>query len=265
MKKVLILGCGPAGLIAARTAQLCGAQPTIYSHKVKSPIFGAQWIHEPLPGITSEESHGTLQFITMGTAEGFAEKIFGDRSHGSSWHIAEAEPYRPIWDLRTTYDVLWENLYNHIVHKDLDCEEVARLDADSWDAVFNCIPLWNICRRYRKRTIEPILPIEEPAHRFDKYKVLIRPSHPTETKQNVVIYNGREEDEWFRTSKIFGVDGGYEYPITATVADATMIRKPQSTNCDCFPHIIRVGRYGAWDMEQMTNDAYTIVKNVLED
>ena len=33
------------------------------------------------------------------------------------------------------------------------------------------------------------------------------------------------------------------------------MRKPIATNCDCFPNVIRAGRFGTWKKGVLTHDA----------
>lgn len=261
MKRVLVLGCGPTGLIAAATAQLHGAQVTVWSRKARSPIYGAQWLQEAIPGVTGTQPDGAVVFVLMGSREGYAKKVFGHPNHPSGWDNHKSGALVPAWDLRLAYDKLWSDLEHLIVDKELDAEEIARLDWHNFDHIFNCIPLWNICSRYKPIRGDDGYVL--PAHTFSKYKVLIQPSHPSEVEGNIVVYNGREEDPWFRSSSIFGVDGGYEYPITANVQNATMVRKPQYTDCTCWSRIIRVGRYGSWSYKGLVHDAHHHVKAVL--
>lgn len=253
MSKVLVLGCGPAGLIAAHTAEMLGADVTIYSRKIPSPIYGAQWIQEPIPEVTTKNPDGEIQFVMLGTREGYAEKLYGDPMRDSGWTDHLAEPVKPGWDIRAAYQWLYHRFEPFIIEKELDAEEMRRIEWDSWDYIFNCVPLWNICENYRE------------GHVFEKYKVLIQPSHPAEQNINRIIYNGRKEDQWFRSSQVFGVDGGYEYPIDANVENATMVRKPLRTNCNCWmPRVIRIGRYGAWDMNGLVHDGFHVVKEAME-
>lgn len=261
MTKVLVLGCGPAGLLTAYAAGEHGADVMIYSRKERSKIFGAQWLQRGIPGLTNFIPSGNITFLMLGSAEGYAEKLYGEPLRGSGWTDHLEEPVKRGWDLRETYDRLWNLHEPRIIHKELDAEEVGRLDFGKWDHVFNCLPLWNICSRYRAHDDDPV-PVR---HVFRKYKVQIQPAQKTEMMgaQNRVIYNGRPEDPWFRSSLIFGVDGGYEYPHDYAVENATMIRKPLSTTCDCWPNIIRVGRYGAWDMHGLVHDGWQAVEEAL--
>lgn len=263
--RALVLGCGPAGLIAANTCDVYGVDVTIFSRKVKSPIYGAQWIQDFIPEVTPEAPDGYIQFVMLGSEEGYAAKIFGDPNHGNGWHEHINDPMKPGWDLRRAYNGLWEAWEKYIIDKELDAEEVGRLDWESYDFIFSCVPLWNICAEYKPKVIiEDTGHWTKSAHQFDKYKVQIQPSAPAETDANRIIYNGRPEDDWFRGSQIFGIDGGYEYPMDVKVENATMVRKPQSTNCDCWPNVIRVGRYGRWEMAGLVHDGFTQVRDVLE-
>lgn len=258
--KVLVLGCGPAGLITACAAQLHGADVTIFSRKQPSVIYGAQWLQVPLDGLTLQKPDGYVEFKLYGDPVVYEQKVFGQQAHdGHGWTAHVEEPVKPAWDLRRLYDDLWRRMEHCVVDTELDAEEMRRLHESDWDVIFNCVPLWNLCGWYKERdgfAIEP--------HTFDKYKVRIAPQHDAAFGEpNVVIYNGATEDEWFRSSVIFGVDGGKEYPVTARVQDAKMVRKPQRTDCDCWPNVRRVGRYGAWDMNRLVHDGYEQVLEAL--
>lgn len=268
MSKTLILGCGPAGLIAAQAAFLCGSDVTIYSRKVMSPIYGAQYLHEPIEGVSPKDPEGYINFVMLGTPEGYQQKLFGDPLRKSGWWQYCETPMVPAWDIRRAYAQLFETFQSSIRDVDLDAEEMARLEWDSWDYIFNSVPLWNLCARYKP---EPDLGgLMKSPHTFEKYKVQVQPSQPISVAEQVknihhrVIYNGRPEDAWFRSSYVFGVDGGYEYPIEAKVDGGKMIRKPLSNTCNCWPHITRIGRYGAWDMNYLTHDSFEIVRKVIE-
>src|SRR3546814_7896241 len=53
--KVLILGCGPAGLIAAHAAKRMDADFIVMSKARKSFMNGAQYLHAPIPGVSLAE------------------------------------------------------------------------------------------------------------------------------------------------------------------------------------------------------------------
>jgi hypothetical protein len=38
--------------------------------------------------------------------------------------------------------------------------------------------------------------------------------------------------------------------------NARVIQKPISTDCDCYPHVLRTGRFGAWKNEVWVDTAY---------
>ena len=50
--KIAIFGCGPAALISAQACFAMGHNPQIYSIQRKSVMPGAQYLHQPIPGIT---------------------------------------------------------------------------------------------------------------------------------------------------------------------------------------------------------------------
>jgi threonine dehydrogenase-like Zn-dependent dehydrogenase len=52
--KVLVLGCGPAGLLAAERLEREGADVRIAAKKVKSIMPGAQYLHMSIGGVTPQ-------------------------------------------------------------------------------------------------------------------------------------------------------------------------------------------------------------------
>lgn len=250
--RVTVLGAGPAGLIAAHSAVLLGCEVRILSKKEKSFIGGAQYLHEPIPGISKLYPDGEIKIEMWGDAEGYALKVYGDRKAKTSWTNYNHGEHRPAWNLRQTYDLLWSQ-YEHLITNimvtpDLLREQVAK----STDFIVSSIPAKGICERVSF------------GHHFHKQKVLISQETAAE-ENNLIIWNGDADLPWYRWSRIFGVNGGYEYPLGAIVQGATVISKPLLTNCNCYPGMLRVGRYGRWHKEALTHEAFSMTKRALED
>jgi len=51
-KRIFILGCGPAGLFAAQAAAEMGCSAVIISKLRRSEMYGAQYLHSEIPGLT---------------------------------------------------------------------------------------------------------------------------------------------------------------------------------------------------------------------
>jgi hypothetical protein len=65
-KRVLILGCGPAGLFAAQAAKNAGADYRILSKRRKSEMFGAQFLQSPIAGIIDYAEQFQVHFKLSG-------------------------------------------------------------------------------------------------------------------------------------------------------------------------------------------------------
>jgi Pyridine nucleotide-disulphide oxidoreductase len=110
MKEVVVLGCGPAGLIAAHAAIQSGCKVQVLSEKKKSALYGAQYLHEYIPGLEEHRS-GIIQYRYIGGESGYALKVYGDMSHPTSWMKKKSHMG---YDLRQIYSILWD-MYHHLM------------------------------------------------------------------------------------------------------------------------------------------------------
>jgi hypothetical protein len=248
--KIAILGCGPAGLIAANTALI--ADPTtevrIISKKEKSKIGGAQYLHEPIPGFCPGVPDGLIDFAKAGDAEGYAEKVYGDPDVKTSWEAHQGTV--KAWSLRDVYDRMWEAFASEIVDRTIGPDAVEQM-AESYDLVFNSIPKAALC--YKN-------------HDFPCQKISITPESPVSGMDNFVMYNGRPSEDWYRTSCIFG-EPWTEYSEARTggpVAGASQGFKPTANNCDCHPDVIPIGRYGRWQRGVLLHHVQMRVSQAVE-
>jgi hypothetical protein len=101
-------------------------------------------------------------------------------------------------------------------------------------------------------------------HHFESKAVAVtqRCEYPDQP-YNTIIFNAGENDLWVRSSNIFG-NMVTEWPVSAAPAESRIIQKPISTNCSCFPHVLRTGRFGAWKNETWVDTAYWDVYNAME-
>lgn len=113
-REVAIIGCGPAGLLAAHAAVLCDYAPTVLAARVEpSPTAPAVFIHRPIPDLCSAEPDAVVRFVKRGTSHGYAQKVYGDPEHPTSWEKFGAEAM-PAWALAPVYGELW-HLYSGAV------------------------------------------------------------------------------------------------------------------------------------------------------
>lgn len=246
--KVAVLGCGPAGLMAAHAANQQGHHTTIFSHKVLSPMAGAQYLHESIPGVTPKEAPLEITYAKQGSAEGYATKVYGSPSAPTSWqHFPEGE--HPAWDLHSAYRRLvrmyWADVNQLLVVPQQ--QDIARLCASN-DVVLCTLPAKNMCISRKHEFPGAFVTIErwEPDGEYTR-------------SRNVITYSGDPVDSWYRRSWIQGT-GWQETPgvVGEVGPDRLHGVKPLDTDCDCHErdNFFRLGRFGQWKKGVLTSDAY---------
>lgn len=238
MSEVAILGCGPAGLLAALATEQAGHEPVIYSYKIKSTMPGAQFLHKPIPGVTPERPDATVLFTKVGTREGYARKVYGRPTAPCSWDQFPAGLYG-VWSMGKLYDALWERFESRI--NDVDCDEQF-LNALDARLVLSTIPAIYLCCGQR--------------HEFRSQEVFIR-TRPSSSLRgrywDHVEYNGTTWDPYYRRSYLFG---RVSEEFGHWVSDSVRGEKPLGTDCDCRPSIKRLGRFGQWRKGVLIHHAY---------
>lgn len=241
--RIAILGCGPAGLLAAWAALLENHEVAVFSKKQKSQISGAQYLHSAIPDITSPEPERMIRYFKIGTGPGYSQKVYGTTSTVSSWERWKAREY-PAWSLRGAYDRLWEPMEPRIRDIGFIDYDYVRALMEEFEVVINTIPLKHICK------------IPESCRFYDQPTWITDWETPF-LPENTILYNGLDFPRWHRASYLdgyFAVEYGYP------VEKAHMILKPQGTTCQCWPtgsqRFFSVGRYGTWTRDVLTHDAF---------
>lgn len=243
MSKIAILGCGPSGLLAAHAAIRNNHNPIIYSKKVRSEFGGAQYLHEPIAGITEHDPDMMIRFIKIGSKEGYARKVYGSSGVDVSWTKFD-EAVVPAWSMRTAYDMLWNRYSDLIVDREIAPEDVYDVQKEH-DLTINTIPLRSIC-------LDPI------EHSFSSQAVILTPDAKIEAR-DVIVYNGQDTEPWYRTSNIGGTQwteysaNSRSYPI---VGERHYGMKPVDNDCHCHIGVLRIGRFGAWRRGILAHNAY---------
>lgn len=255
--RVLILGCGPAGLMAAHGAVKGGADSVqIISKKRKSELFGAQYLHAPIPEMPMG-NHVRINYILEGDAQAYREKVYGRNWDGTVSPEDLTEPHS-AWDIRAAYDWLWDQYGKYVV--DMELSRAHTVSTDSADVVISTIP-------------RPVLCTQE--HVFKSADVWAAGDAPSRgiaipyvCEENTVICNGHRSPLWYRLSNVFG-HKTIEWPmygdLKPPVENVSLVHKPTSHNCDCNPGIVYAGRYGRWEKGILSHTAYTTALNALED
>jgi hypothetical protein len=272
MNEAIILGCGPAGLLAAHAATLRGYDPVIISNKNRSLIFAAMYLHRSIPHITPNAPELEIDVVKVGCREGYAENVYGDPTAPVSWDKFEPGP-TPGWNMAKAYDALWKKYSDKIVDKNVNVGMLNRLASLSVP-VFSTIPATHTC--------------DDPNHRFEKQKiwVLHGPAGRFMKKgigSDTMYYNGYTLDgrygmigfEWYRYSQLNGYQS-WEYASddpprnleAGKQQDGNMTLslgyKPLRTDCDCHPGIRRLGRFGRWDKSVLSHHVFEEVYDALQ-
>lgn len=248
---IIILGCGPAGLLAAHAAHQARHNFTIHSRKEKSKIPGSQYLHEPIPGLTDLYPENTVQYIRLGTSEGYAQKVYGDSSRPTGWENY-AQTY-PSWNVIQAYDRLWGRYSNRIVSEEISVKSLGELiRVSDPDLVISTIPAPALCMRPMSHTFAG-----------PKFWIKTMPTPPLDIGRDICIYNGYLADPWYRWS-ILGGRCSFEY--TQAVDGAIEGRKAVETDCDCMTDVVvRAGRWAEWKHGVLLNHAYQKAKKAIQE
>jgi hypothetical protein len=252
MIQVTVLGCGPAGLMAVHGAVVASdvAQIPIdikvVSHKQKSPLYGCQYLHQPIPGVPPVAS-AQVAYRLRGSADGYREKVYGKGFTGTV-SPEDLVGEHKAWDIRATYDWLWKRYSNLIIDGDITPRSIWSLDG----LIISSIPRPSICHQ---------------GHQFGSTEITaagdapdlgIYVSNQFQCDEDSVVCNGEESPSWYRMSRVFG-HTTVEWPqttIVIPVSTASRVTKPTETDCNCHPNITHVGRYGTWRKGVLSHTAY---------
>jgi FAD binding domain-containing protein len=258
-RKVLVLGAGPAGLLAAYAAESKGYEVAIFSapdghgRAAKSTLYGCQYLHSAIPGLTAEAGRTVRYELVNGTAGEYRRKVYGNGWTGQ----VSPDEYGPerthqAWDLRRAYDMLWDRFAMRIVPMNITAEMAGSFGSDPNDMVISTIPPPLLCRRDE--------------HKFPTQDVWAMGSLNEEdgrmpycAPNMTVMCNAADAPRWYRAATVFGHSTlewpqGAKPPITGVAA----VSKPLSTDCDCQHgrRWLRVGRYGKWTKGVLVHTAY---------
>lgn len=231
MTDIAILGCGPVGLMSALACVQAGHIPYIYSLKEKSDIPGSQHLHGAIPDLTSRYPDNTTQYIRIGTAAGYALKVYGDAARNTGWD-SYWQVY-PSWNMRRAYDALWDRFEATVVPGYLGYERVREITLGH-DIVISTLPAQQLCH--------------DKTHVFQGVPYFLQqlPTPPGDLGREIFVYNGIIGDPWYRWS-ILGDQCAMEY-MKPPPNDQPYVHglKAVSSNCHCWPTVHRAGRWAEW-------------------
>lgn len=251
--KILILGCGPAGMIAAHAAVKRGHDVSIASKPRKSRMNGAQYLHAPIPDANKKPSF-VINYQLAGEVAGYRDKVYGPMSN------VEVSPeslvgQHPAWDIREAYDWLWDEYKQLVTVWDASPDRLlSRMRSERPDQVISTVPAPLLCAR---------------KHAFESASIWATEFAHGEIRDNTVLCQGSPQFGWYRSSRIQGHQNT-EWPLLyRPTPDQAMSRiwevtKPIKTDCTCFPAVHRMGRYGKWKKGVLSHEAWTDTNDLLD-
>lgn len=251
--RVLVMGCGPAGLIAAHAAERMYQDVLIFSKARKSKMFGAQYLHSPIPGLTYKEDQFKVRYELRGSAMGYRDKVYGPTSRVAV-SPEELRGVHPAWDIRTAYDRLWDRYERKV--KDVSFKDPEEIDSFiQWakaDIVISTIPATMLCLE---------------GHTFKSGQIWSTDLCITDAQKDTVVCNGHDAPAWYRSSNIQGYHTT-EWPSAVRPPIAMdhlwYVQKPLGNNCTCFPDVVRMGRYGRWQKGVLSHQAFNETQELIK-
>jgi hypothetical protein len=265
-RRLYVLGAGPAGMLAAHAATQRGYEPIIFSNAdengqpLKSKLYGCQYLHQPIEGITAPGERVWVHYELRGSIEAYRRKVYGPGFQGSV-SPDEYGPEKPhaAYDIRKTYDRLWEMYQGRIEPATVTADMAIRLVRDHYCLVLSTIPPQPMCRNV--------------AHIFQTQDVWAMGTTPQRTDipyrapDNTVECNGEDAPRWYRAATVFGYSTlewpvGVKPPINGVVG----VRKPLLTDCNCLvsKKWHRLGRFGKWRKGVLAHTAYLEALEILK-
>lgn len=255
-KRVVVLGCGPAGLFAAHALTQNGWDVTIYSKKRKSEMFGAQYLHEPIPGLTDPRYLPVMiDYQLRGEAENYRRKIYGTRPIKVS--VETLTKMHPAWNIRDAYNVAWILYADSIQAADVKPESIYEIrNSGQFNLVVSTIPLDSLCLAEHRFHSEKIWAIGDAPERGTFCPIEVEPA--------TVVCDGTLDVGWYRAANVYGYKTaewpGRSKPPLPGVAEVV---KPLYHDCSCHgplkgkANFIPLGRYGQWAKGVLSHHAYT--------
>ena len=257
MGLVAVLGCGPAGLAAALAAIDLGNEVAIIS-KTSAPSkqFGCQYLHAPIPGY-EDAATVRVSYSLTGTPEQYRQKVYGAAWQGK----ISPEDFlgeHDAWDIRETYGRMWADLIGSlripIIYNDISPKRISELQ----NRIMHLRP-----NRVISTVPAPALCVNN--HSFLGHTIFADGSTQANgLAENSIVCDGTRENKWYRISNVFGYRTTEWSRGKMAPKSAVPVLKPLSTDCDCWPEVLRVGRYGAWAKSVLVHEVYPAVAKALE-
>jgi len=235
--------------MSAHAYAIDGHDVLIYSRKRKSEMYGAQYLHAPIPGMTPGAAF-TVNYELRGTALEYRAKVYGPDSR------VAVSPESLLgahdgWDIRGTYDELWRTYGRYVQDIDLNPKVFSELlDILRPDQVVCTVPRPLLCK--------------EEAHTFAAQRVWAigdAPERgifcPVSVAKNTVVCNGEAVPGWYRAASILDYSTAeWPHDHKPPISNVSEIDKPLWHNCTCWPDVLFLGRFGEWNKGVLSHEAF---------
>jgi hypothetical protein len=248
-------------MFAAHALILNGFQVTIFSKKRISQMFGAQYLHRPIPGLVGSDQPEQILYELWGTDQQYEEKVYGVTGNVPFVSPSRLRGVHPGWDIRRAYYDAYARYADSIVNDpSIDGDRIAEdMKSGYFGLVVSTIPAPDICiNPIHQFKIKEVWAVGDAPDKGITCPVTIAP--------NTVICNGTESPAWYRASNVFGFKTA-EWPEDhrPPVRDIALIRKPIESTCNCWVEdgVVKLGRFGTWDKGAYSHDAYYTLQEII--
>lgn len=265
MKPVLILGSGPAGLMAAHACKITGVPFTVVTQggadgAHRSKIGGAQFVHNAVPGVMDTEPEGKLTYHVVGEETGYKHKVYGlsEVPFVSVRNVRDGQVVG-VWSIQRAYDRLWDDIAgggSSLHLGNVTPEWLAdEIESGRWAHIVSTIPKTAVCIARAGYGDKP--------HSFVSQAIKIANECMLnyDSTESHIWYDGTQNVSWYRTSQIFGVgstEWGNDFAERNLPYKTVPVRKPVSTDCTCFMgKVLFTGRFGAWRKGLLVHHAFS--------
>lgn len=267
MRSAAVFGCGPAGLMAAHRLTTLDYDVTIFSIARKSHLNGAQYLHASIPGLPCRiPATRKVGYKLEGTIEDYRDKVYG-AGNDTQWSGRVSPDEYGVagshyaWDIRSTYDILWDTYGQRVVNTDITPKGVdAILKTGIFDIIVSSVPAPVICHQRDRHmfTSQQIWAIGDAPALGQRCPVRVSPF--------TVVCNGTRDVGWYRCANVFGyTTAEWPYETKPPIEGIVEVNKPLHTTCDCYPEILRVGRYGKWTKGELSHSAFHALPDQIND
>ena len=251
MSKVLVLGGGPSGLLAAWGAMCAGHEPEIID---RNPLSAEKWqpkgaffLHDDCRLPLRETK---VQIIPVGTKKpidlvaAYRKKVYGGENSGLTVSIPPGKLNVVAYDGGQAVRMLGDILWPHMKQAEIGSWDVVLGLCHDCEWVINTIPLNYLLPGF-KSVYSAVRTGEAPEH------------------ESYMLYNANPVVPWYRASAVFGKFAleyipGYEHTCDGEEnwVGVTKVLPSSEAMPEKPMNLLLTGRYGAWDKSKMAHSAF---------